>query len=194
MLNKYLIQNYDRLKEISLKIAGVKEQEDLLHFVIEELYKCDQDRINEIIEKKQMTFYIVRVILNQYNSKTSRYYYKYKKYYEYQTTRIIECLSPDTSKDNTKKKEEVEERLEWIEEKLKDLYWFDAEVFRIYYKEGFSLSEMQRATKINKNTLYKAIRNVKNYLINEDKTEKFVSKCMFVIGIIIVLIFILALR
>ena len=109
MLNKYLIQNYDRLKEISLKIAGVKEQEDLLHFVIEELYKCDQDRINEIIEKKQMTFYIVRVILNQYNSKTSRYYYKYKKYYEYQTTRIIECLSPDTSKDNTKKKEEVEE-------------------------------------------------------------------------------------
>ena len=114
-----------------------------------------------------MTFYIVRVILNQYNSKTSRYYYKYKKYYEYQTTRIIECLSPDTSKDNTKKKEEVEERLEWIEEKLKDLYWFDAEVFRIYYKEGFSLSEMQRATKINKNTLYKAIRNVKNYLINE---------------------------
>jgi DNA-directed RNA polymerase specialized sigma24 family protein len=167
MLNKYLTQNYNRLKEISLKIAGVKEQEDLLHFVIEELYKCDQDRINEIIEKKQMTFYIVRVILNQYNSKTSRYYYKYKKYYEYQTTRIIECLSPDTSKDNTKKKEEVEERLDWIEEKLKDLYWFDAEVFRIYYKEGFSLSEMQRATKINKNTLYKAIRNVKNYLINE---------------------------
>jgi hypothetical protein len=27
-----------------------------------------------------------------------------------------------------------------------------------------------------------------------DKTEKFVSKCMFVIGVIIVLIFILALR
>ena len=28
----------------------------------------------------------------------------------------------------------------------------------------------------------------------KDKTEKFVNKCMFVIGIIIVLIFILALR
>ena len=39
--------------------------------------------------------------------------------------------------------------------------------FRIYYKENFSLSEMAKATKINKNTLYKAIRNVKNYLINE---------------------------
>ena len=76
-------------------------------------------------------------------------------------------MSPDKSKDNTKKKELIEERLDWIEEKLQDLYWFDAECFRIYFRESFSLSEMAKATKINKNTLYKAIRNVKNYLINE---------------------------
>ena len=63
--------------------------------LIEELYKCDQDRINEIIEKKQMTFYIARVIINQYYSKTSRYYYKYKKYYEYHVTQIVEQISED---------------------------------------------------------------------------------------------------
>ena len=152
---------------MAYNIAGKKGKDDLLSFVIEELYKCDQDRIDEIIEKKQMTFYIARVMLNQYHSKTSRYYYKYRKYYEYHVTGIIESISPDTYENDIKEKEEVEERLDWIEEKLKDLYWFDAEVFRIYYREGFSLSEMQTATKINKNTLYKAIRNVKNYLINE---------------------------
>ena len=167
MLDKYLVDNYDKLKDIAHNIAGIKEKDDLLSFVIEELYKCDQARIREIIEKRQMTFYVVRVMINQFNSKTSRYYYKYKKFYEYHVTRTIECISPDTSKDNTKHKNEVEERLAWIEEKLKDIYWFDAEVFRIYYREGFSLSEMQKATKINKNTLYKAIKNVKNYLINE---------------------------
>ena len=64
-------------------------------------------------------------------------------------------------------KELVEKRLEWVEEKLKDLYWFDAECFRIYYREGYSLSEMARETRINKNTLHKAITNVKNYLKNE---------------------------
>ena len=114
-----------------------------------------------------MTFYVVRVMINQYQSKTSRYHYKYRKYYEYHVTTTIESLSPDNSKNNTKNKQQVEEKLAWIEEKLKDLYWFDAEVFRIYYKEGFSLSEMSKVTKINKNTLYKAIKNVKNYLINE---------------------------
>ena len=159
MLDKYLIENYDKLKDIAHNIAGIKEKDDLFSFVIEELYKCDQ--------VKQMTFYVVRVMMNQYHSKTSRYYYKYKKYYEYHVTTTIESLSPDKSKDNTKKKELIEERLDWIEEKLQDLYWFDAECFRIYFRESFSLSEMAKATKINKNTLYKAIRNVKNYLINE---------------------------
>ena len=107
-------------------------------------------------------------MLNQYHSKTSRYFYKYKKYYQYHLTRPqLESISADDYKSNKKNKEEVEEKLQWIEEKLKDLYWFDAEVFRIYYKENFSLSEMAKATKINKNTIYKAIKNVKNYLINE---------------------------
>ena len=167
MLDEYLIKNYDRLKDVALNIAGIKEYEELLHFVIEELYKCDQIRLREIIEKKQMTFYAVRVMMNQYHSKTSRYYYKYKKYYEYHSTQTIECISADKSKSTKKKKEEIEVKLDWIEEKLKDLYWFDAEVFKLYYRENFSLSEMAKATKINKNTLYKAIRNVKNYLINE---------------------------
>ncbi len=167
MLDDYFETNYQKLKEISLKISDVNNCENLLHFVIEEIYKCDQDRINEIIKKKQMTFYFVRVMLNQHQSNTSRFHYKYRKYYEYHVTGVRDSISPDTYENEIKQKEEVEERLEWIEEKLKDLYWFDAEVFRIYYREGFSLSEMQRATKINKNTLYKSIRNVKNYLINE---------------------------
>ena len=81
MLNDYLTDNYDRLKDIAYNITSGKDDDDLLSFVIEELYKCDTKRINEIIKKKQMTFYVVRIMLNQYQSKTSRYHYKYRKYY-----------------------------------------------------------------------------------------------------------------
>lgn len=167
MLNKYLIENYDKLKDMAHNIAGKKGKDDLFSFVIEELYKCDQERINEIIEKKQLTFYIARVMLNQYHSKTSRYYYKYNKYYEYHTTTTIESITADNTEYNIKDKELVEERLGWIEDKLKDLYWFDAECFRIYYREEHSLNSMAKATKISRATIYKAINNVKKYLINE---------------------------
>ena len=152
---------------MAYNIAGVKGKDDLLSFVIEELYKCDQDRITEIIEKKQLTFYIARVMLNQYHSKTSRYYYKYNKYYEYHTTTTIEGLTADNTTYIIKEKEEIEERLEWVEEKLQDLYWFDAELFRIYYRDSHSLNSLAKATKISRATIYKAINNVKNYLKNE---------------------------
>ena len=167
MLNKYLIENYDKLKDMAFNIAGSNGKDDLLSFVIEELYKCDQERIDEIIEKNQLTFYIARVMLNQYHSKTSRNYYKYNKYYEYHTTTTIESISADNVDYTIKDKELVEERLDWIEDKLKDLYWFDAQVFKVYYLENHSLNSMAKATKINRNTLFKAISNVKKYLINE---------------------------
>jgi|TARA_R100000152_G_C6774129_1_gene201777 DNA-directed RNA polymerase specialized sigma24 family protein len=167
MLNKYLIENYDKLKDMAFNIAGSNGKDDLLSFVIEELYKCDQERIDEIIEKNQLTFYIARVMLNQYHSKTSRYYYKYNKYYEYHTTTTIESISADNVDYTIKEKELVEERLDWIEEKLKDVYWFDAQVFKVYYLEEHSLNSMAKATKINRNTLFKAISNVKKYLIKE---------------------------
>lgn len=167
MLNKYLIENYDKLKDMAFNIAGRKGKDDLLSFVIEELYKCDQDRINEIIEKNQLTFYIARVMLNQYHSKTSRYYYKYNKYYEYHTTTTIESITADNTEYTIKDKREIEERLEWVEDKLKDCYWFDSQVFKVYYLEEHSLNSMAKATKINRNTLFKAINNVKKYLIKE---------------------------
>ncbi len=167
MLNKYLIENYDKLKDMAFNIAGRKGKDDLLSFVIEELYKCDQERINEIIQKNQLTFYIARVMLNQYHSKTSRYYYKYNKYYEYHTTTTIESITADNTEYTIKDKKEIEERLEWVEDKLKDCYWFDSQVFKVYYLEEHSLNSMAKATKINRNTLFKAINNVKKYLIKE---------------------------
>ena len=63
MLNKYLIENYDKLKDMAYNIAGVKGKDDLLSFVIEELYKCDQDRITEIIET-------INILHSQSNAKS----------------------------------------------------------------------------------------------------------------------------
>ena len=41
---------------MAYNITGGKHNEDLLSFVIEELYKCDQNKINEIIDNGDMRF------------------------------------------------------------------------------------------------------------------------------------------
>jgi len=171
MLNNYLTDNYNKLRDMAFNIAKNKS-EDLLSFVIEELYKCDQKRINEIIKKKQMTFYIARVMVNQFYSKTSRYYKKYKQYYEYHTAVINDSITKSTIEDPDEKII-MEERLEWIEKELKNVHWFDAEIFKLYFgvngNKKHSLNTLSKATKINRNTIYHSINKVKKHLKNGKK-------------------------
>ena len=166
-LNTYLDKSYNKLLEISRRITSDKhpDYEDLLHESIMALYNSDQEKIKTIIEKKQLTFYIVRIMLNQYQSNTSPYHKKYRKQYnEKQLKEFYIYTKEPLTKEKMKQLEEKEDRLQWIEEKLKHLSWFDVEVFKIYYRENYSLNTMSKATKINRSTLGKSIRFIKNYL------------------------------
>ena len=169
-LNTYLEKSYNKLLEISKRITSNKypDYEDLLHESIMALYNSDQEKIKTIIEKKQLTFYIVRIMMNQYQSNPSPYHKKYRrtKHKEHLKDFYIYTKEPLT-KEKMQEFEDREKRLQWIDKKLKGLSWFDVEVFRIYFREGFSLNKMQKETKINRSTLGKSIRFIKNFLKNE---------------------------
>tara|TARA_R110002020_G_scaffold291708_2_gene507069 strand:- start:53 stop:628 length:576 start_codon:yes stop_codon:yes gene_type:complete len=185
-LNTYLKKSYKKLLEISRRITSEKypDYEDLLHETIEALYNSDQEKIKGIIERKQLTFYIVRIMMNQYQSNTSPYHIKYRRYYDMKNNIQRRVKENDISsiyiynkepltKERLKEFEDKEKQLQWIEEKLKGLKWFDVSVFKLYYnldnkdQENFSLNSMSRATKINRSTLGKSIRYIKNFLKNE---------------------------
>ena len=129
------------------------------------LYNTDKEKINDIIKQKKLTFYIVRIMMNQYQSNTSPYHKKYRrtKHKEHLKEFYIYTKEPLT-KEKMQEFEDREKKLQWIEQKLKNLSWFDVEVFKIYYKEKYSLNTMSKATKINRSTLGKSIRYIKNYL------------------------------
>jgi hypothetical protein len=57
--------------------------DDFLQEMYMVLLEYKPEKIVEMYEKKQLKFFMVRIIQNQYNSKTSPFYRKYKKYYKY---------------------------------------------------------------------------------------------------------------
>ena len=153
--------------DISKRITSNRhpDYEDLLHETILALYNSDKEKIKYIIEQKKLTFYIVRIMMNQYHSNTSPYHKKYRKQYNQKQLKDFYIYTKEPlTKEKMKQLEEQEDRLQWIEEKLKHLSWFDVEVFKIYYRENYSLNTMSKATKINRSTLGKSIRYIKNYL------------------------------
>lgn len=56
------------------------EINDLIQDIYLFLLDYDDDKIVELYEKKQLKYFIVRMIYNNYFSVNSRYYYKYKKF------------------------------------------------------------------------------------------------------------------
>tara|TARA_R110002012_G_scaffold258006_1_gene438317 strand:+ start:598 stop:1092 length:495 start_codon:yes stop_codon:yes gene_type:complete len=163
--------------EISRKLTSNKypDHEDLLHEVILELYKKEGELINGLIQRGELLYYIVRIMINQYHSSTSPFYAKYKRHYymrkQYKEYYILTKGHSNNPGDSWQELREMEQRLNWVDKKCKDLNWFDVQIFKIYYLNGFSLSSMQMATKINRNTLGKSVRIVKNYLKNERQKD-----------------------
>lgn len=181
-LDKFVNDNYDKLLTISRTITGSKhltfittDADDLLHETLEILYKkINRKKISKLIKKNKLVFFIVRIMINQFHSSTSPYYYKYKKYYRHvngnYNTSILwaeHWLNNIPDSDGTQEKIELEEMLNNIENQLKDYNWFDAEVFKVYYLHSHSLNTLSKETGINRNTLYKSISKIKKKLKNE---------------------------
>ena len=74
-----------------LKNMGVKENDadDLKQELAIILLEYNQDKLKMMYDKKQIKFFLVRVIQFQYFSKTSPFYKKYKKYYQFLDGNII---------------------------------------------------------------------------------------------------------
>ena len=161
------------LQEMSEKITSAhlnkirkNDSEDLLHDIILYLNKYPEERILDLTKKKQLGYFIARMMILQYHSSTSRFYKDYKKHRLYKQLQLLYQghFVRDTSHEVIEEKLLFEKRLEKVDHILKDLDWFEVEAFKIYYKDSHSYSTLSKATKISKNTLYKAIRKVHDYI------------------------------
>lgn len=82
--NKIIEEIYLILEEI-LKNMNIPsgEIDDLKQEIIIVILEYDKEKIMRMYENKQIKFFCVRIIQQQYFSKTSPYFKKYKKYYQF---------------------------------------------------------------------------------------------------------------
>jgi hypothetical protein len=145
-INKLITKTYDKLYNVALQVSNEKDANELLHeallVVLEYKEKGKADKLKEL-NTKSILFFVSRIMVNMYHSNTSRYYYKYRKFYK--------------------------KKLEFIDSTLKTLYWYDRELFRLYFfgeKDGrqYSLTSLAKKTGISRNSIFNTIKNVKQII------------------------------
>jgi DNA-directed RNA polymerase specialized sigma24 family protein len=165
-VNGFFAENYDYLLDMSNRYVGREYGADLLNDLAV-TYIQDSEKYEPICERGELMKYAARTMAICGFSKTSPFYYKYKKHTEKIARRYpLEILTTDednnahNSTPQVSKDEQIQDTLRILEE----IKWFDAEVFKSYYLHDHSLKTLSDATGIPKNSLHKAIQAAKEYL------------------------------
>tara|TARA_R110000744_G_scaffold196593_1_gene315887 strand:+ start:13345 stop:13929 length:585 start_codon:yes stop_codon:yes gene_type:complete len=179
-IHKELANYYNNFYRYALKI---RMDHNEASEVVQELYlyyqTMQQDTLQRIYDKdgiKGLVGYGCIVIKRSLISKKSQYYYKMNKYYEKISSLdsgFRDAGDRDRIKEYIEQEPEVEEvqsnkqyiKLEFIDECLDKMYWYDAKVFRLYYYEaGNTLDSLASKTKISRNSLFTTIDKVRETL------------------------------
>ena len=95
MFNKIITEVYEKeiVKEIisNMKV-NLMDADDLEQEIYMILLEYNKNKIIELYNNKQLRYFIVGIIQRQYNSKTSPFYKKYKKYYSIVDENIINSM------------------------------------------------------------------------------------------------------
>lgn len=77
---------YNMVKNIVFNITKNNDPdlEDLIQEVCLILLEMDQEKLKNLYNNNELNFYITRIVMNNIKSKTSQYYYKYKKHHNYE--------------------------------------------------------------------------------------------------------------
>jgi len=168
LTNKLCIE----LKNIARNFIPAKYLDDLTQEVFLQLLEMPKAKVNDLIASGDIHRYFNRMCKLNYYSKNSRYYYTYVKIYEH-------ILFHDSNKSYNDKKQKhndlyIKEDSDLIDQILKELYWYDRELFKLYVLgdkncKKYTYTSLSAKTGISRISIYYTIKGVKKHITNRLK-------------------------
>lgn len=149
------LYNDKRIDDACKKIAkGNDLWQDLKQELFVVLCEYDQSKIKEIIDKKQIMYFIVRILLNFYNSKTSPFYKKFKHIND----EVIDLKYIKQFEDDNSYSDELD-KIELAFEQA-DLSWYERGIAKLYIQEK-SFRKLSAKLDIPTRSLCETMKDVK---------------------------------
>lgn len=177
-INNLITEKYDQYLEFAKNMQHNSEEEpsDILNEVLLSILEKSDSNVAKILD--YLDWYIIKAIKYSYTSRTSAYQQKYNKILIDKNTHNInhlEGIDYNVSKKivnelraidlNEEYNYEQDEQLELIENNMKNLSWYEKEVFTQKLKRNIGFKKMSKETGIPETSLYltykKAVEKLK---------------------------------
>jgi hypothetical protein len=156
-VSTWIEKNNQELIEITKRVINHQDYLDIYQMVVLSLLE-KENRINKLSDK-ELTYFFIRALKNQFFSKTSPYHYQYRK----PVHMWIEILNQNLEEEIDYK---IKVDLDWVHNQLKDLSWFDRDLF-LLWMELKTISAVSEQTTIPLNSVGKYIRGIKKKLLDK---------------------------
>lgn len=139
----------DDLNEALKKMKPVEIQEDLKSELFLIICEIEESKLIDLYDKKQLKFYIVRIMLNLVQSSKNKFFKNYRNFEEY---------------NETEKPDEIEQPIE-VMEFIEGLYWYQKEILKLYtFDFNKNAKELSRQTGIPYMSLIRTLNQTKKEL------------------------------
>jgi len=163
--DQFISEEYNNLILASKKITNYDHlSEELLHECLFDLVQ--KNNLQEIVDSGGCTFYIVRMLLNNWRSTTSRFYRTYRE-----PSGNIEDLADIPDNEYVETEEEIANEIEKI---LGNLAWYDQSLIKILVDETQTISSLSRQTNIPRTSISLSVNRTRKYVIKELKRQNLV--------------------
>lgn len=139
----------DDLNEALKKMKPVEIQEDLKSELFLIICEIEESKLIDLYDKKQLKFYIVRIMLNLVQSSKNKFFKNYRNFEEY---------------NETEKPDETEQPIE-VMDYIENLYWYQKEILKLYtFDFNKNAKELSRQTGIPYMSLIRTLNQTKKEL------------------------------
>ena len=149
------IHHNDLLETTGTICKSPDDTGDLYSCVVEQLLKKPK-KIDEIPDS-QKKYYFIKVVKQNWHSKTSPYHYQYRKPTQHHRP-IIDNL---TEQIEDEEYEETIPTMEWVEKTLNEEFdWYERDLFKLWVEMG-TLTNVSKKTQIPLNSVGRHIKQIK---------------------------------
>jgi hypothetical protein len=157
--NEILIEFWqsEEVNKAFSKMHPIELQDDLKSEVFLILAELPEQKLIDLYDKKQLRFYVVRVMLNLVQNSNNQFFKRYRNFVEYTAQEVAESYQEDISQK--------------VRLSVDDLHWYKKELLRLYTEEfkcnakalsrdtGIPYMSIVRTLNITKSELKSKIRN-----------------------------------
>lgn len=164
-MNDYIRINYKRLRQkVKAVTKNHQNSDDLFNDLLLSLLDKPKEYQEDLIKNNKVEHWLMSSAKLQYQSQTSPFYYKYKKF-----NRDTSPLFEDTTTTDDRYEDISQQIVDFISSQLNLYSVYERTLTREHLIDGKSFSEIGREYKVNRKYISETITPVKNQLLIEIK-------------------------